>query len=147
MKKHIVVVLDNIRSTFNVGSIFRTSDGAGVTKLYLCGITPTPDHPKIKKTALGAEDYVKWEHHKNIIEVLVKLKKEKYTIVSVEQSDRAVSYRDFEYPNKVAFVFGNEISGVSNYVMEDSDYIVDIEMHGKKNSLNVATTVGIILYK
>jgi len=147
MKKHVVVVLDNIRSTFNVGSVLRTSDGAGVDKLYLCGITPTPDHPKIKKTALGAEDYVKWEHNKNIIEVINKLRKEKYTIVSVEQSDKAVDYKDFEYPNKVAFVFGNEISGVSNYVMEDSDYIVDVEMHGKKNSLNVATTVGIILYK
>ncbi|MEP7103461.1 MAG: RNA methyltransferase [Candidatus Dojkabacteria bacterium] len=147
MHKHIIVILDNIRSTFNVGSILRTSDGAGVTKLYLCGITPTPDHPKIKKTALGAEDYVKWEHHKNILEVINKLRKEGYTIVCVEQSEKAVDYKEYEYPKKVAFVFGNEISGVSEYIMEDSDAIIDIEMHGKKNSLNVATTVGIILYK
>ena len=147
MKSHVVVVLDNIRSTFNVGSILRTSDGAGVEKLYLCGITPTPDHPKIKKTALGAEDYVKWEHSKNILEVIVELRKKKYTIVSVEQSEKALDYKSFKYPEKVAFIFGNEISGVSNYIMEDSDAIIDIEMHGKKNSLNVATTVGIILYK
>src|SRR5690349_1214173 len=111
MKKHTVVVLDNIRSTFNVGSILRTSDGAGVEKLYLCGITPTPDHPKIKKTALGAEDYVKWEHHKNILEVINKLREEGFTIVSVEQSKKAVNYKKYNYPEKVAFVFGNEISG------------------------------------
>ena len=80
MKKHVVVVLDNIRSTFNVGSVLRTSDGAGVDKLYLCGITPTPDHPKIKKTALGAEDYVKWEHNKNIIEVINKLRKDLFKL-------------------------------------------------------------------
>src|ERR1041385_9001129 len=98
MKSHIVVVLDNIRSTFNVGSILRTSDGAGVEKLYLCGITPTPDHPKIKKTALGAESFVSWEHQKNILEVINKLRKKGYKIVSVEQSTKAVNYKDYDYP-------------------------------------------------
>jgi 23S rRNA (guanosine2251-2'-O)-methyltransferase len=147
MQTETVVILDNVRSAFNVGSIFRTCDGAGVKKLYLCGITPTKEHKKIKKTALGAEEYLDSEHIKDAAELITALKKDGFTIVSVEQTSDSIDYKEFTYPPKVAFIFGNEITGVDKNLITNSDRIIDIEMRGKKNSLNVATTVGIILYK
>ena len=141
-----IVILDNIRSTFNVGSIFRTSDGAGIKKIYLVGITPEPTHIKIIKTALGAQDYVEWEHTNSIEEIIKKLKNEGYEIISVEQSDKSLNYKTISLKSKSAFIFGNEITGVNPATLTLSDKIIDIPMRGKKNSLNVATTVGIILY-
>lgn len=141
-----VVVLDNIRSTFNVGSIFRTADGAGVDKIYLVGITPTPNHIKIKKTALGAEEYVEWEHFKVIEDIILKLKGEGFRIYPVEQFSESKDFREVEDYEKMAFIFGNEISGISQNLLELTDEPIEIPMRGKKNSLNVSTTAGIILY-
>ena len=142
-----VVILDNIRSTFNVGSVFRTSDGAGISKIYLVGITPTPDHNKIKKTALGAENYVDWEHVASIENLVEKLKDEGFRIYAVEQSKNSIDYREVQLTDKSAFIFGNEISGVSPQTLNLVDDVLEIPMKGKKNSLNVSTTVGIILYQ
>lgn len=142
-----VVILDNIRSTFNVGSVFRTSDGAGISKIYLVGITPTPDHNKIKKTALGAENYVTWEHVASIENLVEKLKDEGFRIYAVEQSKNSIDYREVQLTDRSAFIFGNEISGVSPQTLNLVDDVLEIPMKGKKNSLNVSTTVGIILYQ
>lgn len=144
--KEIVVVLEDVRSTFNVGSVLRTSDGAGVSKVYMCGITPDGKHPKVVKTALGAENFIQWEHVKDTGELLFKLKTEGFQIVSVEQSEKSEDYRKINYGEKIAFVFGNEITGVSEGSLNASDHIAEIPMLGKKNSLNVSTTTGIILY-
>lgn len=141
-----VVVLDNIRSTFNVGSVFRTADGAGVDKIYLAGITPTPDHAKIKKTALGAEKYVEWEHFKDIRDIISKLRSEGFKIYPVEQFSESKDFREIDEYERMAFVFGNEITGISHNLLELTDEPIEIPMRGKKNSLNVSTTVGIILY-
>lgn len=142
-----VVILDNIRSTFNVGSVFRTADGAGISKIYVVGITPTPDHPKIKKTALGAENYVEWEQIKEIDAIISQLKSEGYKIYAVEQAKNSIDYRKVELGEKSAFIFGNEITGVNPTTIEQVDQVLEIPMKGKKNSLNVSTTVGIILYQ
>jgi tRNA G18 (ribose-2'-O)-methylase SpoU len=142
-----VVILENIRSTFNVGSVFRTADGAGISKIFLVGITPTPDHNKIKKTALGAENYVPWEHIDSTSELIKKLKEEGYNIYAVEQSEKSVDFREIKLKEKSAFIFGNEISGVDPQTLSKVDYVLEIPMKGKKNSLNVSTTVGIILYQ
>lgn len=142
----IVIILDNIRSALNVGAIFRTCDGAGIQKLYLCGITPYPPHNRIPKTALGAIEYVEWERVEDTLKLIYQLQDEGYKVVSVEQSPNSKSYDEIKYEGKTAFVFGHEISGVDQDVMDDSDEIVEIPMYGKKNSLNVATSVGIITY-
>ena len=144
--REVIVILDSIRSALNVGAIFRTSDGAGVKKLYLTGITPYPPHPKVLKTALGADEYVEFEHNKNVSEVIDKLKKEGYSIISLEEHKDAKGFFEVELPKKCAFVFGNEITGVSNDVIAKSDMLLMLPMNGKKNSLNVATTIGIVLY-
>ena len=146
MQYPFVIVLDNIRSALNVGAIFRTCDGAGISKLYLCGITPYPPHNRIPKTALGAVEYVEWERATSTIETITKLKAEGYKIYSIEQTEQSIPYTDIEYTEKSAFVFGHEISGVADEVLESSDQIIELPMHGKKNSLNVATTAGIISY-
>ena len=144
--KEIIVILDNVRSVLNVGAILRTCDGAGVKKLYLVGITPDITHKKIPKTALGAEEYVESEHVKDIKPVLEQLKKEDYEIISIEQTSKSEDYSKIKYNNKVCLIFGNEISGVSNEVLKLSDKTAELPMKGKKNSLNVSTTVGIVLY-
>ena len=149
--KETVVILDNIRSTHNVGSVFRTSDAAGVAKVYLCGYTPAPIdrfgrvQKDIAKTALGAQDSVAWEQG-SIEEVVAQLKADGYTICSVEQDARSVDMYSYERPEKVAFIFGNEVDGVSDDVRNVSDTILEIPMAGEKESLNVSVTVGIILF-
>jgi len=142
-----VVVLDNIRSALNVGAIFRTCDGAGASKLYLCGITPYPPHNKIPKTALGAVEYVEWERDDDTIEVIKRLKEDGYTIVAVEQTEGAQIFNQVEYKEKTALVFGHEITGVSKEVLDICDVKVIVPMYGRKESLNVATTVGIVCYE
>lgn len=141
-----VVVLDNIRSALNVGAIFRTCDGAGAAKLYLGGITPYPPHNRIPKTALGAIDYVEWERNPSTTEIATKLKAEGYTLVAVEQTPDAQPFHKVDYPKKTALIFGHEITGVSPEVLELCDLTVEVPMFGRKNSLNIATTVGIISY-
>jgi len=144
--KNLTVILDNIRSAHNVGAIFRTCDGAGVNMLYLCGITPYPPHKKILKTALGAEEYIKWKHENSTKNVIHELQGQGYKIISVEQTSKAKHYNNFSYPQKVALVFGNEITGISSEVLALSDHHIELPMIGRKNSLNVSTTVGIIVY-
>lgn len=151
-KKNLFVsVLDNIRSTYNVGSIFRTSDGAGIDRLYLCGITPTPEHPKVCKTALNAENAVPWEHSWSVLETVQKLQQEGYLIISLEGgSDAADIFESLpkikEADRPVALVVGNEISGIDPEVVRLSSLCVYIPMEGIKESLNVATAFGIAAY-
>lgn len=149
--RKVVVVLDNIRSVYNVGSIFRTADGFGVSKIYLCGTTPEPidrfgrARKDIAKVALGAEQSVEWEYFEKTTDVISKLKKEGVEIVAVEQADNSVSYKENKVSDNVAFVFGNEVDGVSESVLKESDRVVEISMKGEKESFNVSVTVGIIL--
>lgn len=146
MDKEIIVILDNIRSALNVGAIFRTADGVGVKKIYLCGISPYPGHSKLHKTALDAENYVEWKHFKSTEDAIKSAKEEGYTIYSVEQTQNSKRYHEVVYSNKTCVIFGHEITGVSPNIIQQSDYAVELPMLGKKNSLNVATTAGIILY-
>lgn len=141
-----VVILDNIRSALNVGAIFRTCDGAGATKLYLCGITPYPPHNRIPKTALGAEEYVEWERCNSTTDLVKKLINEGYTIFCIEQTPKSLSYSEAKFPPKSAIIFGHEITGVDQEILDMADYHIQIPMFGQKNSLNVATTAGIICY-
>ncbi len=151
-KGHLFVsVLDNIRSAYNVGSIFRTSDGAGIDKLYLCGITPTPENPRVGKTALDAEKSIAWEHSWSVLETVRKLQNDGYMIVSLEGGNSAAdlfSSLTFmkEKDQPIALVVGNEVSGIDPEVVKMSSLCVYIPMEGVKESLNVATAFGIAAY-
>jgi tRNA G18 (ribose-2'-O)-methylase SpoU len=146
------LILDNIRSVHNVGSIFRTADAAGVSKIYLAGVTPAPidrfgrARKDFAKVSLGAEKSVPWEQVKNVSEVIEELKKEAVKVVAVEQSSNSVSLYDFKPAEKVAYVLGSETEGLSADVLEVCDEIVEIPMKGEKESLNVSVTAGIILF-
>ena len=147
-KLPFTVVLNNIRSLYNVGSIFRTADGAGVEKLWLCGITGTPDsdRERIEKTALGAEKTVLWEHAWGILPVVRDLKQHGYQIVLLEQTKQSIPYQEFEPKSPVCLIVGNEITGISDELLALSDAAVEIEMAGTKNSLNVTVAFGIVAY-
>ena len=147
MTKTVVAILDNIRSRENVGSIFRTADSAGVSKLYLCGITPQPPHEKISKTALGAELIVPWEYHKQTWRLLEKLKKDGYHIVALEKTDTAENIFELQTGDKVALVVGNEVDGLAPEILKRCDITASIPMHGQKESLNVAVAFGIAVYQ
>lgn len=143
----LIIILNNIRSRENVGSIFRTADAAGVNKVYLCGITPTPPHEKISKTALGAETYVPWEYHKQTWRLLASLKKEGINIVALEQAKGSVDLFKFKSQPMLALVVGNEVKGLSPQILKYCDKKVFIPMHGKKESLNVSVAAGIALFQ
>lgn len=142
----LTVILNNIRSLHNVGSIFRTADGAGVEKIWLCGITGFPPDSQISKTALGAETRVAWDHAYDAKEVIHDLKKSGYQIVLLEQTDTSIFYHEFMPDFPVCLVLGNEIEGVSDELVALSDASVEIEMAGHKNSLNVGVAFGIVAY-
>ncbi|MBF0486142.1 MAG: RNA methyltransferase [Candidatus Omnitrophica bacterium] len=142
----LVVVLDNIRSLYNVGAIFRTADGIGVSKLWLCGITGYPPQGDIAKTALGAEDSVPWEYSKDVVSVVRRLKQEKYKIVLLEQMEESVPYERFLPDGPVALVVGNEVEGVCDEVCALADKALEIGMLGVKNSLNVAIAFGVVAF-
>ena len=150
--KEIAVLLHNVRSAHNVGSIFRTADAAGVSRVYLAGFTPSPRdrfgrvQKEIAKTALGAERSVLWEHAASSFAVMSRLKRERWKVIGVEQDARALDYRRFRAKGKILFVFGNEVRGIPQSLRELCDKLVEIPMHGSKESLNVAVTVGIILF-
>ncbi|MDO8514430.1 MAG: RNA methyltransferase [bacterium] len=150
--KEVTVLLHNIRSAHNVGSIFRTADAAGISHIYLSGYTPTPrdrfgrSQKEIAKTALGAEKDVPWEHHTAPMRLLSKLKKDGWKIVCVEQDARARDYRSLKIKKPTLFVFGNEVRGVPKNILKTCDSIVEIPMHGRKESLNVSVAAGIILF-
>jgi len=159
MKKQII--LDNIRSAHNVGSIFRSSDGAGVEKIYLVGPTPTPvdrfgrSQPEIVKTSLGASESIPWEHVgsadsesvEEALSLIASLKKDGFAIVVVEQAPDSISLYDFEVPQKVVYVMGAEVEGVHQEIIEVADVVVEIPMLGVKESLNVSVTAGIVLFR
>jgi tRNA G18 (ribose-2'-O)-methylase SpoU len=147
------VILLDIRSHYNVGAIFRTSDAAGVSKIYLSGYTPAPEDrfgrpvPEINKTALGAEQFIPWEVVTDVKELIVKLQSEGVTVVAVEQSPNSVSLPDFKVPESVAYIMGSETEGVPEEVLELVDMVLEIPMLGQKESLNVSVSTGIVLYR
>ena len=144
----IVVVLDNVRSAHNVGSAFRTADSFKIDKVWLCGICAVPPSAEIHKSALGAEDSVAWEHVQDTMDVIRALKAEGYTVVSAEQTVDSVMLNEFvpEKGKKYAVVFGNEVAGVSQEVVDASDFSLEIPQFGTKHSLNVSVSVGVILW-
>lgn len=147
-KLKAVVVLDNIRSMNNVGSAFRTADGLAIEKLVLCGITATPPHKEIHKTALGAQDSMSWEKHENTSKALIKLKEEGYILIALEQTDESTELQNFKYDsnNKYAFIFGNEVFGIEDEALEICDHCIEIPQFGTKHSFNVSVTMGMTLW-
>jgi 23S rRNA (guanosine2251-2'-O)-methyltransferase len=147
-KSPLAIVLDNVRSLNNVGSAFRTSDAFLVEKIYLCGITGTPPNKEIQKTALGATETVAWEYVASTLEAVQKLKQEGYTVCVLEQVDKSIKLHEFR-PNsdlKYALVFGNEVFGVEEEVIQESDYVIEIPQFGTKHSLNISVTMGIAMW-
>jgi len=150
-----VVVLHNIRSVYNVGAVFRTADAVGVSKIYLTGYTPTPldrferERKDVAKSALGAQKSVPWEYAKNISTVIKKLKKENFEIIAVEQSENSIDYKTLKLRarQKIAFLFGNEVRGVSKQLLEKCNKIIEIPMRGEKESLNVSVSAGVVLFR
>lgn len=144
-----VVVLDNIRSAHNVGSAFRSCDAFKVDRILLCGICACPPCAEIHKSALGAENSLPWERFDDTMSAIAALKKEGYIIISVEQTEKAVSLQDFrpEKGGRYAFVFGNEVDGVRQDVVDASDYSLEIPQFGSKHSLNVSVSVGVVLWQ
>jgi 23S rRNA (guanosine2251-2'-O)-methyltransferase len=148
-----IVILDNIRSVYNVGSIFRTSDALGVDMIYLCGVTPTPTdrfgraRQDLAKVALGAEKDVAWEHVKNTADIIKKLKKEGFQIIAVEQDKKSVAYNKIKTKNEVAIVMGTEVTGIDKKTLALCDVIAEIPMKGNKESLNVSVSFGIAGYE
>lgn len=144
----VVVVLDNIRSCHNVGSVFRTSDALLISKIYLCGITATPPDKEIRKTALGAESTVAWEHFTSTVEASEQLRSEGYTLVAVEQVEGSISLNDFfpEPGEKLALIFGNEVKGVQQEVVSLCGKSIEIPQFGTKHSFNISVSAGIVLW-
>ena len=147
-KTSAIVVLDNIRSIHNVGSIFRTSDSFLIEKIIISGYTATPENERMKKTALGSSDSVDWEYSDDIIETIKKLKKKDVKIISIEQADESLKIEKFNpvKGTKYAFIFGNEVDGVSDDIIKVSDEVIEIPQVGTKHSLNVSVAAGIVLW-
>ena len=147
-KTPLIVILDNVRSLNNIGSIFRTADAFLIEKIYLCGITATPPHKDIQKTALGATEAVDWEYSENALELVQKLQKEQTQIFSVEQAENSLSLAHFqpEKGEKYALVFGNEVKGVQQKIVSASDGVLEIPQLGSKHSLNIAVSAGVVLW-
>ena len=148
-KQPIILVLDNIRSLNNIGSIFRTCDAFLIEKIFLCGITACPPNPDINKTALGATKSVDWEYYESSFNCLKKLISEKYSPIAIEQTEFSIKLNDykFEKKKKIAFVFGNEITGIQQNVIDICKECIEIPQMGTKHSLNISVSVGIILWK
>ncbi len=145
----IVLVLDNIRSALNVGSAFRTADGFALEKIILCGISATPPHREILKTALGATESVVWQHYDDVENALLDLKKENYELLAIEQTDNSVFLNDFsiEKNKKYALIFGNEVEGVSDEALALCSSVVEIPQYGTKHSFNVSVCLGIVSWE
>ncbi|MFA6552680.1 MAG: TrmH family RNA methyltransferase [Candidatus Paceibacterota bacterium] len=152
LKINTILILHDIRSVYNVGAIFRTADAAGVSKIYLTGLTPSPfdrfgrKRKDFAKTALGAEDSVPWEKKENIGDLIADLKKEKFKIVAVEQAGNSVDYKKIK-GQKLAIMLGNEVDGISAEILKKCDQTAEIPMKGKKESLNVSVATGIALFR
>ncbi len=147
-KTPIIIILDNIRSLNNIGSVFRTSDAFLIEKIYLCGITAQPPHNDIRKTALGSTETVDWEYAEQTENVVKNLKAENVKICAVEQAENATLLNDFKpQPNtKYAFIFGNEVKGVSQNVVDTSDVVIEIPQYGTKHSLNISVSCGVVVW-
>lgn len=147
-KSPIIIVLDNIRSLNNIGSVFRTSDAFLIEKIYLCGITAQPPHNDIRKTALGSTETVDWEYRENTLDLVKKLKVESIKVCSIEQAENATMLNNFKpQPNtKYAFVFGNEVKGVAQNVVDASDVVIEIPQFGTKHSLNISVSCGVVVW-
>jgi len=147
-KTPLIVILDNIRSLNNIGSVFRTCDAFAVEKIYLCGITAQPPHKDIHKTALGATDSVAWEHVEDILSLINKLKADGVKIAAIEQAENSVMLQDFnpQKGQKTAVIFGNEVKGVQQKVVDASDYCIEIPQFGTKHSLNISVSCGVVCW-
>jgi len=155
--KEIILILDNIRSTHNVGSIFRTADAARVSKIYLVGITPDPidrfgrKRSDISKASLGAEESIEWEHSSDMASLISKLKEKSFEVVALEQSELAIDYKEFQKTSlgleKLALILGSEVEGISKDILSLCDKIIDIPMLGEKESLNVSVATGVALFR
>jgi 23S rRNA (guanosine2251-2'-O)-methyltransferase len=147
-KKPIIIVLDNVRSLNNVGSAFRTADAFLIEAIFLCGLTGIPPNKEIEKTALGATETVNWKYFKTTLEAIAELKNKNYFLVAVEQTKQAVMLDKFENPKKeTAFVFGNEVYGVEQNIIDECDVCIEIPQFGSKHSLNISVCVGIVLWE
>ena len=144
--KEFYVICDNIRSLENIGSIFRTADALGVLKIFLCGISGKPPHHKISKTALGAEKTIPFEYYKQIGRLIDKLKKDKISIIALEQSKDAISCLKFKPRFPLALILGNEVKGISKAILKKCDKVIELPMAGKKESLNVSVAFGVAGY-
>jgi tRNA G18 (ribose-2'-O)-methylase SpoU len=148
-KHPMIVILDDIRSMHNVGSVFRTCDSFAAEAIFLCGYTPTPPHRDIHKTALGATDTVAWQHFQNITDAIAAAKEKGYAVFSVEQAHNSISLNQFD-PSQykgIALIFGNEVTGVSTEALQQSDGCIEIPQWGAKHSLNISVTVGVVLWE
>ncbi len=152
-KKENVVILYNIRSVENVGAIFRTADASGISKIYCVGYTPTPldrfgrKRNDLAKSALGAEEYVKWEAKKSLPALIATLRRDDFQIIAIEQSDKSINYKDIKLKKKNAFIAGPEVTGIPKSILDKCDKIAEIPMLGKKESLNVSVATGIVLFE
>ena len=147
-KLPVTIVLDNVRSMNNVGSAFRTGDAFAIEQIALCGITAKPPHREIHKTALGATDTVNWKHYASTLEAVESLRAEGYSIYAIEQADESTSLEEFQVSNgqKVALVFGNEVFGVEEEVVQQADGCIEIPQFGTKHSLNISVSIGVVLW-
>jgi tRNA G18 (ribose-2'-O)-methylase SpoU len=147
-KTPLIVILDNIRSLNNIGSVFRTSDAFLIEKIYLCGITAKPPHKDIHKTALGSTETVVWEYVKDTLEVVKSLQAQNVKVISIEQAENATMLNDFTPQPKTtyAIVFGNEVKGVQQEVVNTSDVVIEIPQYGTKHSLNISVSCGVVIW-
>lgn len=149
----LAVILDNIRSAENVGAIFRTAEGAGVSKIFLCGYTPAPidrfgrSRRDIAKAALGAEEVMVWEQYPDALAAIKAARSEEYRVVAVEQASGAQMYYTYQPEKDTAYIFGNEVDGIEEAVLRASDAVIEIPMRGKKESLNVSVAAGVVLFR
>ena len=144
----VAIVLDNVRSMYNVGSVFRTADAFRLNQICLCGITSTPPHPEIHKTALGAEDTVEWTYFKDTADAVIELRNQGYLIIAIEQVKNSITLEDFniDMNNRYALVLGDEVKGVQQQVVDLCDDCIEIPQYGTKHSLNVSVTAGIVMH-
>ncbi|MEP3838797.1 MAG: RNA methyltransferase [Algibacter sp.] len=147
-KTPLIIVLDNIRSLNNIGSVFRTSDAFLIEKIYLCGITAKPPHKDIHKTALGSTDTVDWEYAENTLDIVEKLQADNIKVCAIEQAENAIMLNNFktEANTKYALVFGNEVKGVAQNVVNTSDFVIEIPQFGTKHSLNISVSCGVVTW-
>lgn len=152
-KNENILILNDIRSVENVGAIFRTSDAVGIDKIYLTGYTPTPldrfgrKRGDLAKSALGAEEFVKWEQKKLVCPVIARLKRDGFQIIAIEQDERSVDYKKVKIGDKNAFIVGTEVTGIPKNILEKCDVVTEIPMRGKKESLNVSVALGVALFR